>query len=164
MGAHHTPRGLWLQWPWGDLALPILGITAWALLGAPLPAAETRPTFFTATSAAAGIGLAAAAFVCTIFYQSSNALLSDIRNTYGPLIRRNWVWILSCLLAAVVMPVVSIVIDPAAPAIATAMTTAAGLMFVTSFCRVIYWFHMTLGILDSPQNAPVGLHTKNLPD
>lgn len=161
MGVGNRIRGPWLQWPWVDVVLPAAAIAVWVGVGLPVPPDTSRGALYTATSAASGIGLAGAAFVCTIFYQASSELLMEIRERFGPLIRSNWVWILSSLLVAVVLPVLAIVVDPAFPRVATAMVMSAGLVFVTSFTRVIYWFHRTLGILDSPSAKPIQVRQQN---
>lgn len=162
MSAGNRLRGLWLQWPQLDVLVPAFAVALWLLAGAPVPPEGSRGALYTATSAAAGIGLAGAAFVCTIFYQVSDDLLQEIRNAFGPTIRRNWVWILSSLLAAVVLPVLAIVVDPISAPWAIALDIVASLAFVASFGRVIFWFHRTLGILDSPAGKPMSVTPKNL--
>lgn len=157
--------GWWLSHPWVD-CLVFLVVTScpWLILGAPIPDEDARSLLYTTTSAAAGIALAAATFVCTMFYQASGDLVTAIRKRFGTTLRRNWVWVLSSLLMAVVLPVAAIVVDAFSGAAGTAMVGASLVIMITSFYRVIYWFSNTLHVLEAEDPEPVPVRVKNLPE
>lgn len=136
----------------------------WAIAGFPTPEHGARQLLFTTASAAAGITMAAAAFVCTIFFQSESQSVQGVRAHYGHTVRSNWKWILPALLIAVVLPLVGIVLDSTAPAVSTATVAASVGLLVMSFMRVIYWFNATLILQerDREENEGVPNWPKNL--
>ena len=162
MTAGNRLRGAWLDRPALDLVAVGGPLGLWALAGCPTPDEASRALLFTTVSGAAGVTMAAAAFVCTIFFQSDSPTVQDVRRQYGSTVRANWLWILPALLVAVVLPLAGIVIDPRFPIASTAMAAASVGLLMMSFIRVIYWFNATLLLQDHDRERPVPTRPKNL--
>lgn len=154
MAAHRTLRDLWAETPILDLAIPAVVLAVWMLFELPIPEGSVRSLVFTSLSSASGIILAAATFVCALFYQSNSRFVLLVRKKHPFALRRNWNHILGSLLATTLAPIVSIVIDAPAEHWAFGIAIVAGALMTVRFARVIYWFDLTLRLADVSERQP----------
>ncbi|ENO17444.1 hypothetical protein HMPREF9004_1810 [Schaalia cardiffensis F0333] len=98
-----TVRNIWVQHPAVDL---VLAGSLFAFLYFSIEGDIFTPTglqaFLSALSTTAGLVMAAATFVCTILYQSSNPSIKKLISRHGRGVARSWVCIILITLIACV--------------------------------------------------------------
>lgn len=119
---------------WGDGLVPDAGVTRLEIYGG--------------VGTLAGLALAASTFACTMTYQSSNSLLTTMRETYHDELKRNWTSIILSSLACAVLPVLAMALDEHQPHLAFSMVTYALVLLVLRFGRSVWWLRLSLFIID----------------
>ncbi|MEJ6549485.1 hypothetical protein PQI66_08010 [Corynebacterium sp. USCH3] len=111
-------------------------------------AGGTRLEIYGGVGTLAGLALAASTFACTMTYQSSNSLLTTMRETYHDELKRNWTSIILSSLACAVLPVLAMALDEHQPHLAFSMVTYALVLLVLRFGRSVWWLRLSLFIID----------------
>lgn len=146
-------KNVWSDYPLVDFVVPVAifaAVLVVALLvnGSSLVDQVGRRAIYTGTASVAALGFTASTFVCTMVYQSTNYLMSDIRKKHSVAVRRNWTTILATLPVAAVAAVVLHALDAWFSDLAIA--SAAGLLalVVALLIRAVWWLRRTLFIED----------------
>lgn len=113
-----------------------------------------RLTFYGAAATLAALALAAATFVCTMTYQSTNEYVAIVRRRYGHELRKNWTTVITSTLLAAVAPVVAMVIDDRFTAVAMAAVVYCLALVVLRFLRSVYWLRLTLFLQQASDESP----------
>lgn len=150
-------KGLWSDHPGTDW-MPIIAATAalaYGVIALGIPDSEGVPAaFLGAVAGIAGLAFAAATFVCTMTYQSTNYLMSGLRKSHHRQIRRNWISILSSLLlSGIAAAFGTLTVSWAPNAAATLGIFCATVVLVRSF-RALWWLRQTLFIEDVAFEKP----------
>lgn len=143
----------WSEHPVRDLIAPaILAILFWFLSArfdlAEAAGASVRSALYTGLAELAGIAFAASVFICTMVYQSTNYLMSNIRRTHSIAIRRNWLVIMASQIGAAVVALVAHLIDTLSPDIALSLVIGSLALVVALTVRSLWWLAKTLFIED----------------
>jgi hypothetical protein len=121
---------------------------------------DHRLALYGAATAFAGLVLAAATFVCTLTYQSTSYLMSDIRKTHANAIRRNWVSILTWVLLAGAADLAAFVVDPSSPRVAVGIVLCSLVLVLAKGLRSIWWLKFTLFVDHASELSPPRLPFK----
>lgn len=143
----------WSEHPARDLVVPVVvsvlffALTLWLNLAAAV-SEPVRSAFYTGLAELAGITFAASVFICTMVYQSTNYLMSNIRRTHSGAIRRNWLVIMSSQIGAAIVALLAHLIDAASPDAALSLVVGALALIVALTVRSLWWLAKTLFIED----------------
>ncbi|EFQ82743.1 hypothetical protein HMPREF0063_11952 [Aeromicrobium marinum DSM 15272] len=130
-------RDLVVEHPGLDHLPAILAVGTWALLMRDLEVSNV-PEFLVGLATVSALVLAAAAFVCTLTYQSSAQRVVDLRIAFGVQIQRNWVSIFAITFVAAVAPLVALLLVGTGP-VGPAIAVWASAMLVMKAGRTLYW-------------------------
>lgn len=150
-------RSYWADRPVLDLLPITLGaaVLSVAALYAGLPGApDVLMAFLAAVAGIAGLALAAGTFVCTMTYQSTNYLMSDLRRLHHAAIRHNWIWILSSLLLSGIGAAFTVLISRWAPHAALVLGITLAMVTLVVSLRAVWWLKQTLFIEDAATALP----------
>lgn len=162
-------RSTWSDWPLIDFIAPFLVfvsvlVVALAAGGSSLVDETGRRAIYTGAASVSALGFTASTFVCTMVYQSTNYLMSDIRTKHNAAVRRNWTTILATLPVAAVTSIFLHALDGWFSDLAIA--SAAGLLalVVALMIRAVWWLRRTLFIEDvaSKRTSVEGLDSRQL--
>lgn len=162
-------RNIWSDWPLIDFVAPLLvfvGVLFIALAagGSSLVDEAGRRAIYTGAASVSALGFTASTFVCTMVYQSTNYLMSDIRTKHNAAVRRNWTTILATLPVVAVAAVFLHALDSWFSDLAIA--TAAGLLalVIALMIRAVWWLRRTLFLEDvaSKRTGVEGLDARQL--
>lgn len=160
-------KDTWAEKPRIDYIAPtivtVVVLAALLVLGASVFDAATRRSVYTGLGTVAGLAFAASTFVCSMTYQSTNYLMSDIRKSHSVAIRRNWISILSSLIAVAILSVALHVIDALTPSLAMGLAAGGLAVVLLRVLRALWWMRQTLFVEDaSSQKAETSGYDKSL--
>jgi uncharacterized membrane protein len=139
-----------------DQLIPVVATAAWLRFGGSLIPAEpgTRVSFYVGVATVSALVLAAATFVCTMTYQSTSALMSDVRRHFGRQLTRNWTSIIVAALVTSVVPILMILLDGKATTAAMAVSIYCVALLTVRFGRSVYWLSFTLFMDNAQMQVP----------
>lgn len=153
-------RSLWVEFPSLDIALSaVLAIAAASFgISGRLASSDMLSTFLEASATASGLVLAAATFVCTMTYQSSSVLMTQIRRKFGHDIAHAWIFIISTTLLSCIATVFLL----ALPSNTLVATIALGLLALPGLegLRSVWWLRNTLFVQDTDEKRSDLAHPK----
>lgn len=144
-----------ISWPVIDMIVPLAVILIWWFTGSWTPRdAIVVDSFYTGITATSGIILAASTFVASQIYFSPGSYMTMLREEYSDDLLRNWTHILISLLLSTLMPLLSVLIHSASPAIAFGLAIFAVLLAAMRSLRVVWWFRITHQLMELSQQEP----------
>lgn len=146
-------KSVWSDHPRVDFVLPVLlgGIVLVIALsnsGSSLIDEAGRRVVYTGLASLSALGFTASTFVCTMTYQSSNYLMSDIRKHHSAAVRRNWTSILATLLGAAVTALILHAVDAWFSDLAIGVAAGLLALVAAQMYRALWWLKRTLFIED----------------
>lgn len=127
----------WVDWLLAGALAATLAVSSPAGLHAFVTRAQ--PDIALGLSALAGILLAAVVFACSMAFGSRASAMIVIRATRPR--QHAWTWLstISAELVAAVLPLLALLVFPAAPAVATALLTSSLVLILLPGTRMIWW-------------------------
>jgi hypothetical protein len=138
-----------------DHVFPVLAVAVWVILAQWVPPQESaRQWIYGSVATVSGLALAASTFACTMTYQSSNILMTQVRKMFTKELRRNWMAILRSALLTALLPLIALAIDSTNSAAATGVTLYAVFLLIARFLRSIFWLSYTLFMSETSESIP----------
>lgn len=151
----HPLRERWLQRPFLDHAPALLIAAVILSTGAfsDLPQ-STLSTLVVGVTTIAALVMTAATFICALTYQSSNILMTTVRERHAAALSRNWGAIISGAFLAAVVPLLALLVpDHRSPVIAAVIYCLA--IVTVRFFRAAFWMRYTLFMQQAADLTPV---------
>lgn len=146
----------WLQHPSLDLLPGLLVTVAGLVAVGRLPGVELemRAVVYGGVAAFGGLALAAATFACSMTYQSSNILMSRVRNEFASDLRVNWQSIIIWMLVGAVLPLVAALVDGLSARLGLTLAVGGLAFILIKVVRAMFWLGYTLFMDEVDQTLP----------
>ena len=151
----HPLRERWLQRPFVDHAPALLIAAVILSTGAfsDLPQ-STLATLVVGVTTVAALVMTAATFICALTYQSSNILMTKVRERHAAALSRNWGAIISGAFLAAVVPLLALLVPSHRNPVTSAVIYCLAIVTVRFF-RAVFWMRYTLFMQQAADLTPV---------